>query len=104
MKTANAHKSDKYIFLKSFYGTLEYMKPGIDKGVALENICRELNIPLDKVVACGDMDNAIAMLEKAGTGICLLNGSEATKKAADHVTDEDVVHDGLGKYVLKNYF
>lgn len=104
MKTANAHKSDKYIFLKSFYGTLEYMKPGIDKGVALKRICEELNIPLDKVVACGDMDNDIAMLKAAGTGICLLNGSEATKKAADHITDEDVFHDGLGKYLLKNYF
>ncbi|MCR4633078.1 MAG: Cof-type HAD-IIB family hydrolase [Erysipelotrichaceae bacterium] len=104
MKTANEHKCDRYIFIKSFYGTLEYMKPGIDKGVALKRICEELDIPLDKVVACGDMDNDIAMLEAAGTGICLLNGSEATKKAAAHITEEDVLHDGLGKFLLKHYF
>ena len=43
-------------------------------------------------------------LEKAGTGICLANGSEKTKKAADYVTEKDVVHDGLGEFLLKKYF
>ena len=104
MSTARKHKSDRYIYLKSFYGTLEYMKPGIDKGVALKRICKELDIPLDEVVACGDMDNDIAMLQAAGTGICLANGSEATKKAADFVTEKDVCHDGLGEYLLHKYF
>ena len=103
-KIAREHRCDQYICVKSFTGTLEFMKPGIDKGVALERICRELSIDLNDVVACGDMDNDIAMLEKAGTGICLANGSEKTKKAADYVTEKDVVHDGLGEFLLKKYF
>ena len=99
-----AHPSDKYTCIKSFTGTMEFMKPGVSKGVALQRICKELKIPLEEVVACGDMDNDIAMLEAAGTGICLANGSDETKKAADHVTEKGVTEDGLGEFLLKMYF
>ncbi len=104
MELIKAHPSKESVWIKSFKGTLEFMRPGIDKGVALVNICDQLHIPLEKVVACGDMDNDISMLEKAGTGICLANGSEETKKAADFVTEKGVAEDGLGEFVLKKYF
>ena len=80
------------------------MKPGIDKGVALKIACEELRISLEEVVACGDMDNDIPMIEAAGTGICLANGSENTKKAADIITEKDVYHDGLGDFFIRNCF
>jgi Cof subfamily protein (haloacid dehalogenase superfamily) len=95
------HKDEGYVWIKSFYGTLEFMKPGIDKGIALEMICKELSIPLKEVIACGDMDNDIAMLKKAGVGICLANGSKLTKEAADFVTENDVYHDGLGEFLFE---
>ena len=104
MDLIRKHPSDNYTYIKSFTGTLEFMKPGIDKGVTLLKVCEELDIDPKDVVACGDMDNDISMLEKAGTGICLLNGSESTKKAADFITDFDVEHDGLGDFLLKHYF
>lgn len=103
-KRVKEHPSENYTCIKSYKGTLEFMKPGVDKGAALEIVCRDLNIPLEEVVACGDMDNDIAMLKKAGTGICLANGSSATKKAADYVTLNDVHHDGLGEFLLSHYF
>ena len=99
-----AHPSDRYVFTKTFAGTLEFMKPGVDKGVALEIACRELGIPLTETVACGDMDNDIPMLQKADIGICLANGSENTKKVADYVTEQDVYHDGLGDFFYRHYF
>ena len=98
------HPSENYVVTKSFTGTMEFMKPGIDKGVALERLCNELNVPLSQVVACGDMDNDAPMLEKAGTSICLLNGSEMAKQAADFVTEKDVAHDGLGEFLLNHLF
>ena len=98
------HPSENSVCTKSFKGTLEFMKPGVDKGVALKTVCKELDIPLEKVVACGDMDNDIAMLQAAGTGICLANGSDATKKSADYITEKDVTHDGLGEFLLEKYF
>ena len=73
-----------------------------------EDLIDELKVDIavkdGDVIACGDMDNDIAMLQAAGTGICLANGSEATKKAADFVTEKDVCHDGLGEYLLHKYF
>ena len=95
------HPSENYVWTKSYTGTLEFMKPGIDKGVALKMICAELDVPLDLVVACGDMDNDIPMLKEAGTGICLANGSDSTKAAADYVTKNDVSHDGLGAFLFE---
>ena len=103
MELIAEHPSDHYVYTKSFTGTLEFMKPGVDKGVALEIACRKLGIPLEDVVACGDMDNDIPMLIKAGSGICLANGSENTKKAADYITENDVAHDGLGEFLFQHY-
>ena len=95
------HPCENYVWTKSYTGTLEFMKPGIDKGVALKTICAELDVPLELVVACGDMDNDIPMLKEAGTGICLANGSDSTKAAADYVTKNDVSHDGLGEFLFE---
>ena len=95
------HKDEGYVWTKSYDGTLEFMLPGVDKGLAMEKFCRERGIPLEEVIACGDMDNDITMLQKAGTGICLLNGSEKTKEAADYVTEKDVSHDGLGEFLFE---
>ncbi len=101
MDLVKKHPSENYVWIKSFTGTLEFMKPGIDKGIALKMICRELGIPLESVIACGDMDNDIPMLKAAGIGICLANGSDATKDAADYVTKNDVNHDGLGEFLFE---
>ena len=95
------HKDEGYVWIKSFNGTLEFMRPGINKGIAMERFCKERDIPLKDVIACGDMDNDLVMLEKAGVGICLANGSDSTKKAADYITDKDVAHDGLGEFLFE---
>ena len=98
------HPSENYVFTKSYTGTIEFMKPGIDKGVALEMLCEELGIPLSSVIACGDMDNDIPMLKRAGLSICLANGSQATKDASDHVTERSVDNDGLGDFFFQHLF
>ncbi len=104
MKIVNAHVSPLYTHVKTFTGTLEFMKPGIDKGRAVRVICERLQIPLSKVVACGDMDNDTEMIRTAGIGICMRNGCKASKEAADYVTEEDVSHDGLGKLFYQHLF
>lgn len=95
--------SDEYTYTQTFYETLEIMPKGIDKGSALLMACEHLGFDINKVIACGDMDNDIPMLEKAGISICLKNGSEKTKDAADYITDESVEEDGLGKYLFRHY-
>ena len=35
------------------------------------------------------------MLEAAGIGVCMINGTEDTKKAADYITKADNNHNGF---------
>ena len=104
MKIVREHECDDYTHVKTFTGTLEFMKPGIDKGRALRIICERLDIPLEEVMACGDMDNDTEMIRTAGIGVCMKNGCEASKEAADYITEEDVDHDGLGKFFYRHLF
>ncbi|MBR4462510.1 MAG: HAD family phosphatase [Erysipelotrichaceae bacterium] len=104
MKIVNEHACDDYTHVKTFTSTLEFMKPGIDKGKALRIICERLDIPLDKVMTCGDMDNDTEMIRTAGIGVCMLNGCKASKEAADYITELDVEHDGLGEFFFQHLF
>jgi len=103
LNVIQSHRSDRYSHSKTFTGTIEFQDPNVNKGRALHILCKQNNINLDEVIACGDMDNDIPMMELAGTGICLSNGSAAARKAADYVTEYDVTEDGLGRY-LQKYF
>ncbi|WPD19232.1 HAD family hydrolase [Thermaerobacter composti] len=64
------------------------------KGWALERLAAHLAIPVERVVAMGDWDNDIEMLQFAGLGVAMANGSPAARAAARRVTvsnDEDGV-------------
>ena len=61
----------------------EVVNKKFDKGRAIERVSRELHIPLCDTVAFGDSMNDKEMIETAGLGICMENGSEAVKKLAD---------------------
>ena len=57
----------------------------VDKGRALEAICRRLGQTPADAIAFGDSANDLAMLRAAGLGIAMENGQEAVKRAADAV-------------------
>ena len=46
--------------------------------------------------------NDISMVEKAGNGIAMKNGTEELKKVAKFVTEEDNDHNGLVPFLLNN--
>ena len=54
-------------------------------------------------MAAGDQDNDISMLQTAGIGIAMCNGSDGAKKAAAKVTVCDNNHDGLVPF-LEEFF
>ena len=41
------------------------------------------------------------MLEKAGIGVCLKNGSDYAKSKADYITEYNVSEDGLGRFLME---
>ena len=80
---------------------VEMVAPGVSKGVALEKLCRMLDIPIAQSVAAGDEANDVAMIRAAGVGAAMVNGVPAAKEAADYVTERDNEHDGVAEIIRK---
>lgn len=74
----------------------ELVKKDVNKGRAIERVCRHLNIPVSDTIAFGDSMNDKEMLETAGLSVCMGNGSEALKKIADLIAPP-VDADGLSR-------
>jgi Cof subfamily protein (haloacid dehalogenase superfamily) len=77
--------------------------PQADKGRALEMVCRELDVPLAEVMAMGDSESDLGMLEQAGLGIAMNNAPDEVKRAALHIApgnDADGVAWAIEKFAL----
>lgn len=76
--------------------------PGINKGTALRDLAGEMGLSPSEMMAIGDSENDIEMLEAAGIGVAVANAPAATRAAADRVTKESY-GDGFVEAV-KEYF
>ena len=72
----------------------ELINKAFNKGLAVERLCEYLGVPIDDTIAFGDSMNDLEMIQTAGLGVCMGNGSEALKKIADEVCPP-VGEDGL---------
>lgn len=91
-------------FTSPVSGDIEMTCSGVNKGNALDNMCKELNFTPDEVMAFGDADNDIEMLQFAGYGIAMGNASEECKMAAKYETlsnGEDGIAAAIEKFVFK---
>ena len=82
---------------------LELMPKGINKSAGVAKIAEYLGIQREEVMACGDANNDIPMLEYAGLSIAMANASDSAKAAADFISrsnDEDGVAYAVEKFVL----
>ena len=82
---------------------VEMMNPGADKGKCLRKLADILGVPMENVMALGDGDNDVEMIEIAGLGIAVANAREETKSSADDIApsnDECGVAWAIEKYVL----
>ena len=68
--------------VKSQREYLEILPPGIDKGVALRELARAIDIPLGRVVAVGDNMNDLTMIQTAGWGVAVEGGPAPLLAAA----------------------
>lgn len=81
------------IYSNPYY--LELFPSCAGKGTAVKKLCEILGISPYFSVAAGDAQNDISMIEAAGMGIAMINGSEDIKMAATTITAYDNDHDGL---------
>ncbi|MBQ8506187.1 MAG: HAD family phosphatase [Clostridia bacterium] len=83
----------------------ELMPTGVDKGFAVNAICRHLGISPEQVMAFGDQTNDIPMLRASGFPVAMENGEDAVKAAARIIApDHNLGGVGLTleKYLLEN--
>jgi Cof subfamily protein (haloacid dehalogenase superfamily) len=64
---------------------LELLPVASTKGAALAHLAAHLGVPLDRVVAVGDHDNDLEMVEVAGLGVAMAHAPESVRAAADRV-------------------
>lgn len=82
---------------------LEIMPPGGSKGAALKQLLKDMKVAPEQVMAIGDAENDIEMIQLAGIGVAMGQSHQSVKDAADHVTgtnDEDGVAQAVEKFVL----
>lgn len=98
--TAAFEEELSFILSAPFY--LEATMKGISKAASLLTICDILHIKQEEVMAFGDAQNDISMIEFAGLGIAMGNACEELKAVADEITLSNN-EDGIA-HTLKKYF
>jgi len=94
---------DKIVAVKSTQIYIELIKPGINKASAIKQLAEKYNISMDEVLAIGDSNNDLTMIEAAGFGVAMGNANENVKKTASYeVADCD--HDGIAEAVERFCF
>ena len=90
-------------FLRSGDGIIELNSTNASKGNALYILCEKLGIQLENVLAIGDNENDISMLQAAGISVAMENAEDDVKQAAKFVAghnEEDGAAHFLEEWVL----
>ena len=90
-----------YDFIRHELVYMELIPKGYSKGTGIIDICKRLGIEKEDTFAFGDSSNDLEMFKAAGTAVCMGNGSDDAKAAADYVTDH-MEEEGLPK-ALKHF-
>ena len=88
------------MFTAPFY--YEFTAKNVDKAKAIDAAFTKLGYTADEMIAFGDAENDISMLEYAGIGVAMGNATDAVKAIADEITlsnDEDGIAESLYKHI-----
>lgn len=81
---------------------LEVQPAGVSKGSALEKVAKLLELPREALMAFGDGNNDIEMLQYAGIGVALENATPELKNVASHLAPSNN-EEGLARF-LQDFF
>jgi len=82
---------------------LEILPSGASKGDGVHMLLDHLGANVDEVMAIGDGENDVEMLNLVRWGVAMANGSDKAKTVADAIVtsnDEDGVADAIYRYVF----
>ncbi|WP_314062670.1 Cof-type HAD-IIB family hydrolase [uncultured Vagococcus sp.] len=94
---------ERYNIVRSGERLFEFLNKHVTKANGLVKLGQILGIDASEMMALGDEENDLSMIEYAGLGVAMANGSAAIKEMAQHITDsneEDGVAKAVEKFVL----
>ncbi|SHG22740.1 Cof-type HAD-IIB family hydrolase [Ornithinibacillus halophilus] len=80
------------------WNIIEIVKKGMNKAVGLQKIAHYYQIPKERIIAFGDEDNDLEMIEYAGVGVAMDNAIDELKSIAKHVTVSNE-ESGIGTFL-----
>jgi 5-amino-6-(5-phospho-D-ribitylamino)uracil phosphatase len=80
------------------FPVIEIIKSGLNKAIGLKYASDYFDIPPERIIAFGDEDNDLEMLEYAGHGVAMANGIDEVKAVANETTLSNE-EDGIGHYL-----
>ena len=80
---------------------LEYSHRLTNKGEAVRFLCDHLGIAREDSIGIGDEENDLPMIEAAGIGVCMKNGSALLMEKAGYVTEHTNNGSGVAEVIEK---
>lgn len=80
------------------WNVIEIVKSGLNKAVGLKKVSDYYQIPKERIIAFGDEDNDLEMIDYAGHGVAMGNAIDELKSVSKHVTKTNN-EDGIALYL-----
>ncbi|WP_155963855.1 Cof-type HAD-IIB family hydrolase [Streptococcus ruminantium] len=93
--------SQKYSTVRSQDYLLEILPNGASKASGLQKLANRLGILPEEIMAVGDANNDLEMIEFAGLGIAMGNANDEVKAIAQDITDTND-NNGVAKAIKKH--
>ena len=78
---------------------LEIVPKGINKGTAVQSLCRFYGITKENVMSMGDFYNDLDMFRESGISVAMANAPEDVKSEVSFVTKHDADHAGVAEAI-----
>ncbi len=88
----------------SYHKVLDILPSSVNKGEAIKYLCEHLNIETSNVLAIGDSNNDIEMLQTANYSVAMGGANDKVKAAAKYITYsnfENGVYEAISNIVYK---
>lgn len=82
---------------------IEITAKGVDKAESVDHLIRQLEIPRENCICCGDGFNDLTMVSYAGIGVAMANAQQIVKDSANYITascDDDGIVEVIEKFIL----
>ncbi|MFS0879151.1 HAD family hydrolase [Metabacillus niabensis] len=83
---------------------VELMVAGVNKATGIQQMLRRFNLSEKDIMAIGDSNNDIPMLQYVGFAVAMKNAPEHIKELANEVTDFTCDEDGVYHYLKSRLF